>query len=162
MDYDYHTASAAANRAIIEETKATNTLKTLIRRLAKITPKPSTASYLKLPQADAPPRKMPVAMAEKDRERSRATIERLLASYVRHKRGIPRATSATPPPSRPAEMGQSDPIQADMPHSRNLTSDGQSSRDLDVTMAESTVTFGNTMRMGESKWRIGNFTTLRR
>uniref|UniRef100_M4BB76 Uncharacterized protein n=1 Tax=Hyaloperonospora arabidopsidis (strain Emoy2) TaxID=559515 RepID=M4BB76_HYAAE len=53
MEYDYRTASAVAKRAMAKATKATNILKTLIRRLAKITPKSSTASELKLPQADA-------------------------------------------------------------------------------------------------------------
>ncbi|TDH73737.1 uncharacterized protein CCR75_003318 [Bremia lactucae] len=36
-----------------------------------------------------------------------------------------------------------------MPPPRTPIADGQSSLDLDVTMVESTVTFGNTMRMGD-------------
>ncbi|TDH65706.1 hypothetical protein CCR75_002986 [Bremia lactucae] len=88
-------------------------------------------------------------MAEKDRPRSRATIAHLLSSHVRQERGIPRAAPAPPPASKPAEVGPPDQIRVDMPPPRTPIAVGQPSRYLDVTMAESTVTFGNTMRMGD-------------
>ncbi|TDH72667.1 hypothetical protein CCR75_008474 [Bremia lactucae] len=141
MDYDYCTASATASRAMAE---ATNTLKTLTRRLAKITPKLTTASELMAPKSAAPPCKLPAEMAKKDRERSRATIALLLSSHVRQKRGIPRAT-----PHCLRHRGRLRWVRVDMPPPRTPIADGQSSRDLDITMAENTITFGNTMRMGD-------------
>uniref|UniRef100_A0AAV1U0Z0 Uncharacterized protein n=1 Tax=Peronospora matthiolae TaxID=2874970 RepID=A0AAV1U0Z0_9STRA len=127
MEYDHRIAGAAAARAVAEAKKATNTLKTLKRRLAKITPKPTPASEIKLPHVADVPHELPAAMAEKTREKSRAIIERLLSSYVRHRRGLPSATTATPLGLGPAEVEPPDSVPAKMPSDCPQDSEGQHS-----------------------------------
>ena len=149
MEYEYRTAGATANRANAEATIAAKTLETLTRRLAKITPKPKPVAEDTAPQEDAPPREMPTEMAERSRERSRSMIQRLLASYVRRKRGVPSETIDKPLGTVPTAKEPRDPGPPDLPPMCPPESDRQRPQDLDVTMAESTVTFGNTMCLND-------------
>ncbi|TDH70316.1 hypothetical protein CCR75_009216 [Bremia lactucae] len=69
MEYEYRIADAAANQANADATNATKILKTLIRRLAKITPKSKLVTEGKIPREETAPRKLSSEMAEKIRER---------------------------------------------------------------------------------------------
>ena len=149
MEYEYRTAGATANRANAEATIAAKTLETLTRRLAKITPKPKPVAEDTAPQEDAPPREMPTEMAERSRERSRSMIQRLLASYVRRKRGVPSETIDKTLGTVPTAKEPRDPGPPDLPPMCPPESNRQRPQDLDVTMAESTVTFGNTMCLND-------------
>ena len=92
---------------------------------------------------------MPVAMAEKIREKGRATIQRLLSSYVRRKRVMPSVTSKPAPGAVPPATGS--PVSAPSANPLQISKDPDTmtSHDFDVTMADSTFTFGNTMRMDD-------------
>lgn len=88
---------------------------------------------------------MPAALAEKARQNIRSTIERLLSSYARRKRSAPEASTAPYPGPGKAKVEPSSPTPADMPSTDHKNSNGHPAHNLDVTMAESTVTFENTM-----------------
>ena len=83
LEYEYRTAGAAANRAETAAANATNKLQLLTRRLAKIKPKETPEIADAVTHIVIPLSKMPAAMAGKIRESGRATIQRLLSSYVR-------------------------------------------------------------------------------
>ena len=96
-----------------------------------------------------PPRELPTAMAERSRERSRSMIQRLLVSYIRRKRVAPSEPIDPPPSTVPTATEPCDSGPPNLPPAYPQESDGQHSHDLDVTMAESTVTFGNTMCLND-------------
>uniref|UniRef100_A0AAV1U7U0 Uncharacterized protein n=1 Tax=Peronospora matthiolae TaxID=2874970 RepID=A0AAV1U7U0_9STRA len=149
MEYEYRTAGATANRANADATITAKTLERLTRQLAKITPKPKPVTEDTAPQEDRPPREMPTEMAERCRERSRSMIQRLSASYVRRKRGVPSEPIDKPLGTVPTAKEPRDPGPPDLPPMCPPESDGKLPQDLDVTMAESTVTFGNTMCLND-------------
>ena len=95
LEYEYRTAGAAATREAKEAASATNKLHKLKRRLAKITPKEKATIGVAVDTIMPPAGDVPAVTAEKTRDRSRSTIQRLLSSYVRHKRGIPSVPSRT-------------------------------------------------------------------
>ncbi|CAI5746254.1 unnamed protein product [Peronospora destructor] len=92
---------------------------------------------------------MPAATAEKIRERSCSTIQRLLTSYVRRKRGISGVTSESPAGAAPTAAVPHDPAPSGMPRTCPRDPDGLDTRNMDVTMAENTFSFGNTMCMDD-------------
>ena len=67
---------------------AAKTLKTLTRQLAKITPKKKLVAEVKIPRDITPTYELPAELPERCRDRIRSMIKRLLASYIRRKRGI--------------------------------------------------------------------------
>lgn len=94
-------------------------------------------------------RHRPAELAERSRERIRAMIQRLLASYICCTRGITSEPTKPPPSTELTAAELRDPVPLDVSPTDPLKLDGQQSQDLDVTMAESTVTFGNTMCLND-------------
>ena len=88
-------------------------------------------------------------MAEQIRERGRATIQRLLSFYVRRKRTMPSVTSKAAPRAVPPATK----TPASTPSAKTLSSaqdpDTMTSHNFDVTTADNTFTFVNTMRMDD-------------
>uniref|UniRef100_M4C200 Uncharacterized protein n=1 Tax=Hyaloperonospora arabidopsidis (strain Emoy2) TaxID=559515 RepID=M4C200_HYAAE len=76
-------------------------------------------------------------------------IQRLLASYIYRKRGIASGTAKQPPRTVPTAAEPRDPCPSDLPPPSSQESDGSQPQVLDVTMAERTVTFGNTMCLND-------------
>ena len=113
--------------------------------MAKIKPKETPEIADAVTRIVIPLSEMPAAMAEKIRERGRATIQRLLSSYVRRKRAMPSVTSKAAPGAVPPATET--PVSA--PSTKPQDPDTMTSHDFDVTMADSTFTFGNTMRMDD-------------
>ena len=101
LEYEYRTAGAAANRAETATANTTNKHQQLTRRLAKIKSKETPEIADAVTRIVIPLSEMPAAMAEKIRERGSATIQRLLSSYARHKRGMPSVTSKAAPRAVP-------------------------------------------------------------
>ena len=139
LEYEYRAAGAVANRANMNATTAAKTIQTLTRRLAKITPIKKLVTEVKVPQDITPPHELPSALAERCRERSRSTIQGLLFSYIRRKRGITDGPSDLPPRTVPFAAHPHLPGPSDLPPTSSQESDGQHPQDLDVSMAESTV-----------------------
>ena len=113
--------------------------------MEKITLKLNPLSGMKIPRSASLLSVLPDELAEKTKERSRSTIQRLFASYIRRKRAIPSVTSALPHDT--VSMGAVPHVSApsNLPPTCSRITDGQHPRDLDVTMAESTTTFSNTI-----------------
>ena len=149
LKYEYRTAGAAANRAETASANATNKLQLLTLRLSKIKPKETPEIADAVTRIVIPLSEMPAAMAEKIRERGRATIQRLLSSYVRRKRAMPSVTSKAAPGAVPPATETPVSAPSTKPHSSAQDPDTMTSHDFDVTMAYSTFTFGNTMRMDD-------------
>ena len=149
MEYEYRTAGAAANRASVDATNATKTLQTLTHRLAKITSKQKSVTEVKVSRDETPPSVLLAELVERSRERSRSMIQRLLASYILRKWGIACGATKQPPRTVPTTAEPRDPGPSDLPPTSSQESDGPQPQDLDVTMAESTVTFGNAMCLND-------------
>uniref|UniRef100_M4BV95 Uncharacterized protein n=1 Tax=Hyaloperonospora arabidopsidis (strain Emoy2) TaxID=559515 RepID=M4BV95_HYAAE len=92
---------------------------------------------------------MPAVAAEKIRDQSRLMIQGFLSSYVRRKRGIPSVPSKAVPCAVLSEARPQDSAPPDLRTPGSPESETLDSHDLDVTMADSTLTFGNTMRMDD-------------
>uniref|UniRef100_M4BSU7 Uncharacterized protein n=1 Tax=Hyaloperonospora arabidopsidis (strain Emoy2) TaxID=559515 RepID=M4BSU7_HYAAE len=92
---------------------------------------------------------MPAVTAKTIRDRSRSTIQRLLLSYIRRKQGIPSVPSKAAPYAVPPGARQQDSAPPDIRPTGSPGIETLGSHDLDVTMAYSTSTFGNTMRMDD-------------
>ena len=101
LKYEYRTAGAAENRTETAEVNATSKLQQLIRRLAKITTKATFEIADAVTRIAIPPREIPAAIAEKIKKRGRETIQQLLSSYFRRKRGMPSVTSKAAPTAAP-------------------------------------------------------------
>ena len=76
-------------------------------------------------------------------------IHRLLASYIRPKRGILSGPPEPPPLKVPLAAEPRYPSPLDLPPTDHQKSEGQQSLDIDATMAESTVAFGKTMCLND-------------
>ena len=88
-------------------------------------------------------------MTEKIRERGRATIQRLLSSYVRRKWTMPSVTSKAAP--RAVTPATETPVSIPLANPLSIAQDPDTmtSHDFDVTMADSAFTFVNIMRMDD-------------
>ena len=117
--------------------------------MAKIKPKETPEIADAVTRIVIPLSKMPAAMAGKIRESGRATIQRLLSSYVRRKRAMPSVTSKAAPGAVP--FATETPVSASSAKPLSSAQDPgtMTSHDFDVTMADSTFTFGNTIRMDD-------------
>ena len=72
-------------------------------------------------------------------------IQRLLTSYILRKQGITCGHPEPPPRTVPFAADPHSPVPSELPPTCLQGSKGQQSKDLDVSMAESTVAFGDTM-----------------
>ena len=117
--------------------------------MAKIKPKETPEIADAVTRIVIPLSKMPAAMAGKIRESGRATIQRLLSSYVRRKRAIPSVASKAAPGAVP--FATETPVSASSAKPLSSAQDPgtMTSHDFDVTMANNTFAFVNTMRMDD-------------
>ena len=100
---------------------------------------------VKVPREGTPPHELPAELAIRSREQSRSMIKRILVSYICRKRGITGGQPEPPPRTVLFAAEPSSPGPSDLPPTGPQESEGHQSQDLDVTMAESTVAFGETV-----------------
>uniref|UniRef100_M4BU54 Uncharacterized protein n=1 Tax=Hyaloperonospora arabidopsidis (strain Emoy2) TaxID=559515 RepID=M4BU54_HYAAE len=161
LEYEYHTAGAAATRAAKEAASTSNMLLKSKRCLARITPREKPTIGVAVNIIMSPAGDMPAVTAEKIRDRSRSMVQRFLSSYVRRKRGIKIVPSKAAPCTVPPEAGPQDSTPPDIRPTGSPDSETFNSHDLDVTMADSTFTFGNCHAHGRSGWRGSYSSTVR-